>query len=167
MILGTLHALYLRLGDCIQPQLHKPNIFDQAPEEHHSKTIVVMGDYLTTQEQTDAYKRGARSALSSIPNFVGASLLYVNKHTKDLYVHNLAFAADLARLHKYSILNIERHNEARKNNPVSDQQYIAQCRTLHPGILTFEKWARTRGAKSERTEKWNNVTIQNLVTGKH
>lgn len=43
---------------------------------------------------------------------------------------------------------------------------IAQCRALYPGMQTFEAWAKTRGTKKDRSKKWNNVTVAELVKGK-
>jgi len=121
----------------------------QAPEQHSSKIIVVIGDCLTTHQQAEAFQRGAGRDLPSVPDFVGKALLAINKHTKNL------------------IADIERVYKTRNEMDESNERLLAECRALYPGMQTFEEWARTRGTKRERKkEKWNNVTVSELVTGK-
>jgi hypothetical protein len=46
------------------------------------------------------------------------------------------------------------------------EDLIAKCRELYPDMHTFEAWAKERGVKKERKEKWNNVSVGELVRGK-
>jgi len=125
---------------------HVARVVFEAPENHTGQVIVVIGDCLTTGQQAEAFKRGAGRSLPSVTNFVGKALLAINKHTKKL-------VADIERIHKV-------------RSEGSNDELLAQCRALHPGTLTFEQWASRRGTTSDRREKWNDVTVYKLVTGK-
>ncbi|KAI5117406.1 hypothetical protein M0805_004628 [Coniferiporia weirii] len=119
-----------------------------APDAYIGKAIPVVGDALTMQEAAEAYARGAGRALPAVPGFVARMLLSTNKHTKDL------------------IADIERVHNGRTALPESYETLIAQCVALYPGLKNMEAWARARGARSERSKGWNNVSVGALVQGK-
>ncbi|KAH8114192.1 NAD(P)-binding protein [Phellopilus nigrolimitatus] len=120
----------------------------QAPDAHTGKAITVVGDALTPQEIADAYARGAGQALPGIPALVARTLLAMNKHTKGL------------------IADIERVNRDRAAHSETNEDLIAQCRGLYPGMQTMEDWARARGSRKNRQKDWNKVSVGELVQGK-
>jgi len=120
----------------------------QASDEYASKAVVVIGDALTAQELNEAHVKGAGKPLASVPNFLGKALISMNKHTKGL------------------IADIERVYRDRETVPESNAVLIAQCRTLYPGMQTFETWSKNRGRGKDRQTNWNNVTVRDLATGK-
>ena len=61
---------------------------------------------------------------------------------------------------------MERLDHGRDALPESTAMLIADCRALYPGLQTFEMWAKNRGRKGDRTKKWNNVTVSDLVAGR-
>ncbi|PAV19367.1 hypothetical protein PNOK_0430100 [Pyrrhoderma noxium] len=117
-------------------------------EDYAKEVIVVIGDALTTTELTEAYTRGSGHALPSVPSAVARILLSMNKHTKDL------------------ISDMERVSLARANASESNEDLIARCLSLYPGMKNVEGWARARGSRKDRQKGWNNVTIGDLVKGK-
>ncbi|TDL18495.1 NAD(P)-binding protein [Rickenella mellea] len=137
--------LMLLSGEDMGPVAHA--VFE-APDEHAGKCISIIGDSLTSKEWNDAYKRGSGKALPGVPAFVAKPLLAMNSHTK-------ALVADIERVHKERS-SIEENFDA----------LLKQSRALYPGIQTFEEWARRKGKKAARKERWNNVTVGDLVQGK-
>ena len=61
---------------------------------------------------------------------------------------------------------MERVSLARANASESNEDFIARCLSLYPGMKSVEAWARARGACQDRQKGWNNVTIGDLVKGK-
>ena len=86
--IGRVGFAVFEVGQVIIPYciLNLNTIPFQNPEANASKAIAVLGDALTTQGMAESYQRGAGKPLNAVPNFVGKSLLAINKHTKDLYV---------------------------------------------------------------------------------
>jgi len=56
------------------------------PDKYKHEILVVIGDLLTMSEQSASYKRATGRPLPSIPGFLAASLLAVNKSTQELWV---------------------------------------------------------------------------------
>lgn len=64
------------------------------------------------------------------------------------------------------IMDIERVYQTNSALNGGYEVAIANCRTLHPGMLTFKAWARTRGGQGDRPDGWNNVNLMDLALGK-
>ena len=62
--------------------------------------------------------------------------------------------------------DVELAHSDRITHNSSYDDLIARCRAIYPGMLTFEGWAKTRGVSTDRTKRWNNVTVTELATGK-
>lgn len=119
-----------------------------ASEEHAGEEIVVLGDALTITELTEAYARGAGHSMPSVPSPVARILLLMNKHVKNL------------------MIDMERISLARSNASETNEDLIARCLSLYPGMKNVEAWARARGSRKDRQKGWNKVTIGELITGK-
>ena len=61
---------------------------------------------------------------------------------------------------------MERVSLALANASESNEDLIARCLSLYPGMQNVEGWARARGSRKDRQKGWNNVTIGELVKGK-
>ena len=61
-----------------------PHAFPQAPDQHISKSISILGDVLTPREWNEAYQRGSGKPLPGVPAFAAKALIAVNSHTKAL-----------------------------------------------------------------------------------
>ncbi|KAF8808741.1 NAD(P)-binding protein [Phlegmacium glaucopus] len=120
------------------------------PEPHIHKVIVVVGDFLTTQQLFQAHENATERSLPAVPNFVAKPLLSLNGHTRDLI-------ADMERVHQ-DRRAIEGGHEA----------VLLQARAIYPQLMTFQQWAEKRAVlgKKERPEGWNNVSVPALVMGK-
>lgn len=118
------------------------------PDQHIGETIVVIGDALTSQGMQDSYQSGAGRALPSVPGPLGRVLIAMNKYAKGV------------------VNDVELAHSDRITHNISYDDLIARCRAIYPGMLTFEAWAKTRGVSTDRTKRWNNVTVTELAAGK-
>ncbi|KAF8514794.1 hypothetical protein JB92DRAFT_2829879 [Gautieria morchelliformis] len=119
------------------------------PEAHSQKTIVVVGDVLTPKEQDVAYEKATGRHLPSVPNVVAKLILGLNSHTRDL------------------ISGIERIHRDRSAMDGGYDAVIQDIKEIHPGIMTFQEWAKRKdGVVAKRTKGWNQVSILALVLGK-
>ncbi|KDQ60861.1 hypothetical protein JAAARDRAFT_55600 [Jaapia argillacea MUCL 33604] len=118
------------------------------PEPYDHKIIVVVGDILTTAEQDQSYLRATGRHLPSVPSFLGKALLATNSHTK-------ALISDMERIHGDRSIMEEGY-----------QELLTTVRSIYPHMQTFEEWARNRGRKDDRGQRWNNVSIIDLILGR-
>jgi len=120
------------------------------PEPHIHRIIVVIGDFLTTQQMFEAHERAAGRPLPAVPSFIAKPLLSLNGHTQELI-------ADMERVH-----------ETREALEGGHEAVLEHARAIYPQIMTFEQWSERRAfwGKSERPEGWNGVSVPALVLGK-
>ncbi|KAJ7671048.1 hypothetical protein B0H17DRAFT_1335528 [Mycena rosella] len=122
----------------------------KSPANYTSQILLVSGEASTMTEQQDSYKRATGKDLPSIPGFLARPLIALNSHTK-------ALIADIERVHEAGLSG--------KCPEVADQ--TAAARRAHPGMKTFEAWARQRAGKAPLEDRnWNQLSIGRLATGK-
>ncbi|KAG1793845.1 NAD(P)-binding protein [Suillus plorans] len=122
------------------------------PEKYKHQILVVIGDVLTMSEQHACYKRATGRNLPSIPGFLAAILLALNKSTQELVQH-------FENIHTARTTGQHEHFESQLN----------LCREAYPQIKTVYDWAveqQENQGQPENAAEWNKVSLWRLILGK-
>ncbi|KAF7290320.1 NmrA domain-containing protein [Mycena chlorophos] len=114
--------------------------------------IITISDQVTTMEEQQAQYRAATGRnLPSIPWFLAMLIIMMNGHTKELL-------ADIERIH-----------QARETGLCAEVVAQAEtARAAYPEMRSLQQWAESRKAgTAQRGEKWNQISLWALITGKH
>jgi len=123
----------------------------QNPEAYDSQILTIIGDVLTMKEQADAYKRATGRPQPGVPTFLARIILSLNTHIRGL------------------VQTLEAMNQMHVDGPVPEvEQQVARAKEAHPGMMTFEEWARRKKERpvNDRKGNWNQVSLTRLLTGK-
>lgn len=122
------------------------------PEKYKHQILVVIGDVLTMSEQHASYKRATGRTLPSIPGFLAAILLALNKSTQELVQH-------MENIHTARTTGQHEHFEAQLN----------LSREAYPQMKTVYDWAveqQKNQGQQKNAAGWNNVSLWRLILGK-
>ncbi|KAJ7616126.1 NAD(P)-binding protein [Roridomyces roridus] len=116
-------------------------------DRYASQIMVVSGEITTMSQQDKAYREATGKYLPSIPKPIAKLVIALNVHTREL------------------LNDLERKHEARETGLCPEVvEQTAAAMTAHPGMLTIQGWAKSRGGSSAR-KGWNQLSIMSILTG--
>lgn len=117
------------------------------PEPYFNRTILVVGDVLTVNEQEQAYRNAMGRARSAAPSLLAKLILKTNSAAKEI------------------IDDIHKEHEARIAEAGGYEKGLTMSKEIYPDIMTYETWLRKTKVK-EPPKGWNKLSLTNILVGK-